>query len=136
MTSSISSPRTESLSENSHGRPHTTPHSRESAPGRPALRAVPGARGPDPIAGPRVKPVGFGIDSAENLSIPASFDGVVSPIVSPRVKPRVLTRNRLQHAPRQAHYDLRQEAPQSTLTKSSGSRSVASFWSLIYKVRV
>jgi hypothetical protein len=41
----------------------------------------------------RVKPVGFGIASAENLSIAASFDGVVSPIVSPGVKLPVLTRN-------------------------------------------
>jgi hypothetical protein len=32
---------------------------------------------------PRVKPAGFGIDSVKNLSISASFDGLVSPIVSP-----------------------------------------------------
>jgi hypothetical protein len=35
---------------------------------------------------PWVKPAGFEMDSAENLSISAVFDGVVSPIVSPGVK--------------------------------------------------
>jgi hypothetical protein len=38
----------------------------------------------------RVGPAGFGIDSAENLSISASFDAFVSPIVSPGVKLRAL----------------------------------------------
>jgi hypothetical protein len=79
--------------------------------------------------------VGFGIASAENLSIPASFDGVVSPIVSPGVKPRVLTRNRLQHAPRQTHYDFRPEAPQWIERAEGGKGGVMAGGRLIAESR-